>query len=100
MRVAVGNVFVDLILALCLGFYFCWVVCFVFLHQSGENFFESVSGDGSIGIGRCKLGRRCRLNVGILIFGIGLVLLEKRHVVDELLELLVNEVSDKSGLVG
>ena len=82
----VGDFFVIVVFSLCLGFDFRRVVYFVFLHQRLEDFFESVSGEGGIGIVVVRSGRRwCRGKIAILVFVVGRLLLVEWHVVDELL---------------
>ncbi len=85
MGMAVSDVFVVLILALCLGFYFCWVVCFVFLHEGLKNILECIGGDSSIDVGG-RRGRCCRRwKIGVLIFVVSWFLLVERHMVYDLL---------------
>ena len=90
MRMAVRDIFVIFVFALRFGFDFARVICFVFFHQGLEDVFQSIGGDGGVGIGGSGLRDWCLLDVWVLIFIVCWVLLEDGHVIDELLEFLMN----------
>ena len=94
MGMAVGDVLVLVVLSLCLGFSLWRVVCFVLFHQRFEKVFDSIVGNCGIGF----VGRNLRIRILILI--VCWFLLEERHVVDKLLELLMAEIGNEGCLVG
>ena len=101
MGVAIGDVLVVVIFTLCFGFDLGRIVSLVLFHEGFENILESVGSDGGVGIGRWLLRSRFGLDVGILVFVVGRVLLlVNGHVIHKLLEFLVDEVSYKGGLIG
>ena len=112
--VAVCDVFVVLIFALCFRLDFGRVVAFVLLHHCLEDFLEGICGESSVGSLGIESGicfvvcndggisiNWCRwLRIGILVFVVHWFLLVERHVVDKLLKFLVDEIGDKGCLIG